>query len=64
MQFALVMGQVAIDRCGPPVSVVDPSLTSTHSPGSPTPRLAGAAAFGHSLLCHLSACQLPPMGTV
>ena len=23
-QFALVMGQVAIDRCGPPVSVVDP----------------------------------------
>ena len=24
-QFALVMGQVAINRCGPPVSFVDPS---------------------------------------
>jgi hypothetical protein len=62
-QFALVMGQVGIDRCGPPVSVVDPSLPSTHPPKSPLPGSA-AVAFGHSVLCDPSACLLPPEGTV
>jgi hypothetical protein len=33
--FALVMPQIRTDCCGPPVSVVDPSLSSTHRPGSP-----------------------------